>query len=81
MSSLAEIIEQAVADYGFRLAVMWGTDDLIERMELDDHEGRVLTNIVVPELRRLPNPVEPGDRNTVGEQLLRLASKASPDRQ
>jgi hypothetical protein len=80
LASLAEIIEQAVADYGFRIAVIWGTDDLIARSELDDHDGRVLTRIVVPELRRLPNLVEPGDRKNVSDQIFRLASVASPDR-
>ncbi len=80
MASLAEIIEQAVADYGFRLAVMWGTDDLIARSGLDEGEGRALADIVVPELKLLPNPVEPEDRQGVSERIHRLVSEALADR-
>ena len=34
VETLRELIEMAVADYGFRLAVMWGPDDVIAMSSL-----------------------------------------------
>ena len=42
METLRELIEMAVADYGFRLAVMWGPDDVIAMSSLTDEEASVL---------------------------------------
>ncbi|MDE0189278.1 MAG: hypothetical protein OXN80_09285 [bacterium] len=72
--ALREIIDRAVADYGFRLAVMWGTDDVIAGSDLTSGEGEVLRDLVVPELKKLPNPVEPADHAVVQERLANLAS-------
>lgn len=71
---LREIIDRAVADYGFRLAVMWGTDDVIAGSDLTSGEGDFLRDLVVPELKKLPNPVEPSDHAAVQERLANLAS-------
>ncbi len=71
---LREIIDRAVADYGFRLAVMWGTDDVIAGSGLDSGEADILRDLVVPELKKLPNPVEPADHAAVQERLANLAS-------
>ena len=71
---LREIIDRAVADYGFRLAVMWGTDDVIAGSDLSSGEAGVLRDLVVPELKKLPNPVEPADHAAVQERLANLAS-------
>ena len=71
--TLGELIEDAVADYGFRLAVMWGTEDVIIMSSLSQAEASVLRSTVVPELKRLPDPVEPGDRSSVCRRLLELA--------
>ena len=71
---LREIIDRAVADYGFRLAVMWGTDDVIAGSDLSAGETGVLRDLVVPELKKLPNPVEPADHAAVQERLANLAS-------
>ena len=67
------IINQAVADYGFRLAVMWGTADVVAGSDLTAEEARALTELIVPELRQLPNPVEPADQARVQERLAKLA--------
>lgn len=71
---LREIIDRAVADYGFRLAVMWGTEDVIAGSDLSSGEAAVLRDLVVPELKKLPNPVEPADHAAVQERLANLAS-------
>lgn len=71
--ALREIIDRAVADYGFRLAVMWGTDDVISGYELSGEEGEALKEKIVPELKRLPDPVEPEDHAVVQERLAGLA--------
>ena len=71
---LREIIDRAVADYGFRLAVMWGTDDVIAGSDLSSGEAGALRDLVVPELKELPNPVEPADHAAVQERLANLAS-------
>ena len=72
--ALRAIIDQSVADYGFRLAVMWGTDDVIAGSDLTDDEARALRDVVVPELKLLPDPVEPADHASVQERLANLAS-------
>lgn len=61
MSALREISDRAVADFGFRQAVMWNPDDVAERWNLSDKEKEVLNDVLGPELEALPNPVEPDD--------------------
>ena len=70
---LRAIVHQAVADYGFRLAVMWGADDVVAGSDLTPGEARSLREVIVPELHRLPNPVEPADHAAVAERLLKPA--------
>lgn len=70
---LREIINQAVADYGFRLAVMWGADDVIKGLDLTSQEARTLTELIVPELKKLPNPVEPRHHDATQRRLAGLA--------
>ncbi len=69
---LVEIIERSVADYGFRLAVIWGTDDVVTGFQLTPGEARTLTESIVPQLQKLPNPVEPADQPTIREHLAKL---------
>ncbi len=71
--ALREIIQKAVADYGFRLAVMWGTDDVVAGSDLTAKEADALRKVVVPELKRLPDPVEPADRPSVQARIEDLA--------
>ena len=73
METLRELIEMAVADYGFRLAVMWGPDDVIAMSSLTDEEASVLKRDLLPELKALPDPVEPADRPSVNKRLVELA--------
>ena len=73
METLRELIEMAVADYGFRLAVMWGPDDVIAMSSLTDEEASVLKHDVVPELKTLLDPVEPVNRPSVNKRLVELA--------
>ena len=70
--ALEEIISKAVADYGFRLAVMWGADDVIAMSDLTDAEGATLRSLMVPALKELPDPVEPSDRAGVQATLMAL---------
>ena len=72
--ALREIIDKAVADYGYRLAVMWGPEDVIAMSDLSHEEGEVLISVIVPELKDLPDPVEPADRPTVQRRLAEIAS-------
>ena len=73
METLRELIEMAVADYGFRLAVMWGPDDVIAMSSLTDEEAAVLKRDLLPELKALPDPVEPADRPAVNKRLMEIA--------
>ena len=53
--------DRAVADYGFRQAVLYGADDVARRWELSDQERAVLESTVLERLAALPIPVEPED--------------------
>ena len=70
MDKVIEISDRAVADYGFRQAVLYGADDVSRRWGLSDQERSVLEGIVVEALSALPIPVQPAD--IPGEQA-RLA--------
>ena len=70
MDKVIEIADRAVADYGFRQAVLYGADDVARRWELSDQETSVLETTVVQRLSALPIPVKPED--VPGEQA-RLA--------
>jgi hypothetical protein len=59
MEPLKEIIDKAIANYGFRQVVMWSPDDIIDQWGLSDQETRVLQDILIEELEALPVPVEP----------------------
>ena len=70
MEKVIEISDRAVADYGFRQAVLYGADDVSRRWGLSDQERSVLESVVVEALNALPIPVQPAD--IPGEQA-RLA--------
>ncbi len=70
MDKVIEIADRAVADYGFRQAVLYGADDVARRWELSDQERSVLETTVLQRLSALPIPVQPAD--VPGEQA-RLA--------
>tara|TARA_Y100000310_G_C20090795_1_gene538158 strand:+ start:186 stop:434 length:249 start_codon:yes stop_codon:yes gene_type:complete len=61
MEKLIEITRRAVADYGFRQAVLYGADDIGRRAGLSRQEQAVLEGTVLELLAALPVPVEPPD--------------------
>ena len=78
MDKLIEIADRAVADYGFRQAVLYGADDISRRWELSEQERSVLEGTVIQQLSALPIPVQPAD--VPGEQarmaeLIRVAAR------
>ncbi len=70
MNRLIEISNRAVADYGFRQAVLYGADDVARRWALSEEARAVLEGKVLEVLAALPVPVQPAD--IPGEQA-RLA--------
>jgi hypothetical protein len=61
VDKLIDIAERAVADYGFRQAVLYGAEDVARRWELSDQERSLLEGPVLEMLAALPIPVEPDD--------------------
>jgi hypothetical protein len=61
MEKLIELTRRAVADYGFRQAVLYGADDIGRRAGLSRQEQAVLEATVLELLAALPVPVEPPD--------------------
>ena len=51
---------------------MWGTGDVAAGSDLTPQQAQTLHELVVPELKKLPNPVEPTDHATVQERLAEL---------
>ena len=78
MDKLIDIAERAVADYGFRQAVLYGAADVSRRWELSEQERSVLEGPVVEFLAGLPVPVEPenipAERARVAEVIREAAS-------
>lgn len=79
MEKVIEIANRAVADYGFRQAVLYGAKDVARRWELTPEEGRVLDETVVGLLGALPIPVEPaeipGEQARIAEHIRAAASR------
>ena len=61
MDKVIEIINRAVADYGFRQAVMYGAQDIGRRWGLTETQQAVLEGTAVDLLTALPIPVPPAD--------------------
>ncbi len=61
MDKLIDIASRAVADYGFRQAVLYGAADIARRWELSEEEASLLSGSVLTELSALPIPVQPAD--------------------
>ena len=79
MEKVIEIANRAVADYGFRQAVLYGAEDIVQRWELSSEERIVLDGTVLDLLGALPIPVEPadipGEQARIAEQI-RVAASA-----
>ncbi len=61
MDKLIDIVNRAVADYGFRQAVLYGSAEIARRWLLNDAEAAILSGAVLSELSALPIPVQPAD--------------------
>ena len=61
MDKVIEITNRAVADYGFRQAVMYGAQDIGRRWGLTETEQAMLEGTAVDLLTALPIPVPPAD--------------------
>ena len=70
LEKVIELSNRAVADYGFRQAVLYGASDIARRWELGPEAQGLLEGTVLGALAALPIPVEPADIE--GEQV-RLA--------
>ena len=61
MDKLIDIANRAVADYGFRQAVLYGAANIARRWDLSEDEAALLSGPVLAELSALPIPVQPAD--------------------
>ena len=61
VDKLIEITNRAVADYGFRQAVLYGSADVAIKSGLSDREAAILKETVLELLAALPVPVQPQD--------------------
>jgi hypothetical protein len=61
MEKLIDIASRAVADYGFRQAVLYGANDIGRRSGLSPKEQETLEGLVIEFLAALPIPVQPED--------------------
>ncbi len=76
MSNLSEVVNRAIADYGFRQGVIWGAETVARQWELSTEELAVLQDTLVPELEALPIPVEPADQPTQQQRFAGLIRDA-----
>ena len=77
VDKLIDITNRAVADYGFRLAVLYGSADVAIKSGLSDREAVILKETVLELLAALPVPVQPQDIPTEQARLenhIRLAT-------
>ena len=61
MDKLIDIANRAIADYGFRQAVLYGAADIARKWELTEEETALLSGAVLSELTALPIPVQPAN--------------------
>jgi hypothetical protein len=71
-----EILDKAIADFGFRQMVLWSPGDVAARWGLSAKEAEVLKGQVRTELEKLPVPVEPADRPKEHARFEWLVSQA-----
>ena len=69
VDKLIDITNRAVADYGFRQAVMYGSADMAIKSGLSDREAAILKETVLELLAALPVPVQPQDIPTEQARL------------
>ena len=69
VDKLIDITNRAVADYGFRQAVLYGSADVAIKSGLSDREAAILKETVLELLAALPVPVQPQDIPTERARL------------
>ena len=69
LDKLIDITNRAVADYGFRQAVLYGSADVAIKSGLSDREAAILKETVLELLAALPVPVQPQDIPTEQARL------------
>ena len=69
VDKLIDITNRAVADYGFRQAVLYGSADVAIKSGLSDREAAILKETVLELLAALPVPVQPQDIPTEWARL------------
>ena len=78
MEKLIDIATRAVADYGFRQAVLYGASDIARRWELSEEETALLSGPVLSELSALPIPVQPAALPVVQARLSEVIQRLLP---
>ena len=76
METLLEVAGKAVADYGFRQAVLWSGSEVADQWGLSTAETHILLGPVLEALRALPVPVEPADIPAEQERITQLVRDA-----
>ena len=61
MDKLINIVNRAIADYGFRQAVLYGAEDVGRRAGFTEQQQNILEGTVLELLASLPIPVQPED--------------------
>ena len=67
--ALTALAEKAIADYGFRQALLWGTEEVLSAWALAAPEAEAVRERLLAAVEALPVPVEPSERPA---QLARL---------
>ena len=74
MATLKDIVNKAIADYGFRQVVLWTPDDIIQAWGLPPREAQALLGQIRESLEILPNPVEPQNIHREQKHFAQLIS-------
>ncbi len=74
MDKLIDIANRAIADYGFRQAVLYGATDIARKWELSEAEATQLSGPILAELSALPIPVQPADIPAEQERVAEVIS-------
>ena len=76
MDKLIEIVNKAIADYGFRQIVQWSPEDVISQWRLSSQEADVLMGPIKGELDHMAIPVEPKDIHSEENRLAEILKEA-----
>ena len=61
MGNLSDVVNKAIADYGFRQVVLHSPEDIVRDWQLSELEAEILQGTLSDVLGALPVPVEPED--------------------